>query len=200
MDQQDKSVIDDLFGKLRQAEGKTGPRDPEAEMLIAEHIKSQPGAPYYMAQALVVQQDALANAQSRIQQLEQELTERPQGGGFLAGLFGGGEEQPSPQRRNVPAHAGRYRQQAQAGPWGGGGGGGFLAGAMQTALGVAGGVMIANAITGMFAADEAAAAELPPEDMAPEDMAAEDAGWDEPAADDFGGDDFDISGGAFDEF
>lgn len=195
MDQQDKSVIEDLFGKLRQAEGKTGPRDPEAEALIAEHIKNQPGAPYYMAQALVVQQDALANAQSRVQQLEQELTQRPQGGGFLAGLFGGGEQAPAP-RRNVPAHAGRYRQQAQGGPWGGGGGGGFLAGAMQTALGVAGGVMIANALTGMLTADEAAAAELPPEDMA----AGDDAGWEEPAADEFGGDDFDISGGAFDEF
>lgn len=40
-----------------------------------------------------------------------------------------------------------------------GGGGGFLAGAAQTAMGVAGGVLLGNAIAGMFAGNEAQAAQ-----------------------------------------
>jgi hypothetical protein len=39
------------------------------------------------------------------------------------------------------------------------GGGGFLAGAAQTAMGVAGGLLLGNAIAGMFSGDEAQAAE-----------------------------------------
>ncbi|WP_287173880.1 DUF2076 family protein [Mesorhizobium sp.] len=39
-------------------------------------------------------------------------------------------------------------------------GGGFLAGAAQTAMGVAGGVLLGNAITGMFGGSQAQATEL----------------------------------------
>lgn len=41
-------------------------------------------------------------------------------------------------------------------PWGARPGGGFLAGAMQTALGVAGGVLVADALTSAFAGGEEA--------------------------------------------
>jgi hypothetical protein len=43
-------------------------------------------------------------------------------------------------------------------------GGGFLAGAAQTAMGVAGGLLIGNMIMGAFEGDEAAAEEAPIED------------------------------------
>ncbi|MCB1715268.1 MAG: hypothetical protein KDK05_09045, partial [Candidatus Competibacteraceae bacterium] len=65
--------------------------------------------------------------------------------------------------------------------------GSFLGGAMQTAMGVAGGVMLANAVTGMFA-DEAEAAPAPAEEPAPE----EDPGMAMDGGDDWGSDmDFD---------
>ena len=52
-------------------------------------------------------------------------------------------------------------------------GGGFLAGAAQTAVGVAGGVLLGNAIAGMFAGPaEAGEPEM-------EDAMADDGGWDE---------------------
>lgn len=83
----------------------------------------------------------------------------------------------------------------------GGGGGGFLAGAAQTAMGVAGGVLLGSAIAGMFGGSEAKAAEAPAEEPAaadePVDTGAEDAG----AVDDggfFGGGDW--FGGGGDEF
>jgi uncharacterized protein len=178
MDQNERRIIDDLFTRLGEAERRAGPRDAEAERLIERHLGSQPAAPYYMAQAIVVQQDALANAQARIEQLEREATERPAGGGFLGGLFGGEREPAQPRQR-------------RSGPWSQpyGQGGGFLAGAAQTAMGVAGGVLIANAIADLLGPEEAAAAEPAPQE---DPAAGEDLSADDPLSDagDIGFDEF----------
>lgn len=188
MDQNESRMIAGLFGKLRQAEQAAGPRDAEAEQLIGESVARQPAAPYYMAQVILVQEQALEGAQARIQQLESELASRPAGGGgFLSGLFGGGQTASRPQQPPAaqahPAQQARgpFGQTQTGSPWGGrpAGGGGFLAGAAQTAMGVAGGMLLGNMIAGMFAGD-AQAAEPAPEEPAP---AEEDFG-----AGDFGGD------------
>jgi hypothetical protein len=152
MDTNDRQAIAGLFDKLANVERQAPARDTEAEHLIADAIARQPGAPYYMAQTVVVQEHALNAAQHRIDQLEGELAEArraPQGGGFLAGLFGGGAapRRPAPAARPMPSGA----------P------GGFLAGAAQTAMGVAGGMLLANAVAGMFAGS-AQAAEPPAEE------------------------------------
>jgi uncharacterized protein len=152
MDQNERRIIDDLFERLRKAEEQAGPRDPEAEALIARHVAAQPAAPYYMAQAIVVQQDALGRAQARIEDLERRLAER-RPGGFLGGLFGAGEEADA-----AAAPAGSDQGSQGFGRYQRAGGGGFLAGAMQTALGVAGGFLIADAISGLLSPDAAAAA------------------------------------------
>ena len=66
-------------------------------------------------------------------------------------------------------------------------GGGFMAGAMQTAVGVAGGMLLANAVGGLFAGDaEAAPAEAAAAPEAAPEMPPE-APMDEPAADEGGG-------------
>ena len=124
----------------------------------------------------------LAKAQARIEDLERELGERPAGGGFLGGLFGGERE---------PAQAHQRRSRFGQGPWSQAHaqGGGFLAGAAQTAVGVAGGVLIANAIADLLGPDDAAAAEPAPQE---DPAAGEDLGADDPF-----GDAGDIS---FDEF
>lgn len=177
MDQKERQVIDDLFGKLSQAQAETAPRDQEAERLIQSHVAQQPAAPYYMAQSMLVQEHALAAAQARITQLEGELERRPAGssGSFLSGLFGGGGG-------SVP----RARAAMANGPFQGvrPGGGGFLSGALQTAMGVAGGVLIGNMLMDAFSADPVAAAEGFVEDQAgelmpEEEFAADDMGWDE---------------------
>jgi hypothetical protein len=166
MDQNERRIIDDLFEKLGRVEKDAPPRDPEAEALIRRHLGRQPAAPYYMAQAIVVQEQALANLQARVEELERRLAARASGSGFLSGLFGGDEEATRPEPSPARGAAGHPAIQRPAG-------GGFLAGAMQTALGVAGGVLIADAIASAFAPEEAAAGTL-----------AEDAGSEEPAAQD----------------
>jgi uncharacterized protein len=162
MDTNDRQAIAGLFDKLSQVERQMPTRDAEAERFIGEAIARQPGAPYYMAQTVVVQEHALNAAQSRIEQLEAELSDarrNAQGGGFFSGLFGGGA---APRR---PAAAAQPMPQGAPG--------GFLSGAAQTAMGVAGGMLLANAIGGMFAG-EAQAAEAPAEDHDTGDAGLED--------------------------
>ncbi|WP_145105823.1 DUF2076 domain-containing protein [Cereibacter sediminicola] len=162
MDHNDRQAIEGLFHKLATVEQSAPARDAEAEAFISQRINRQPGAPYFMAQTIVVQEQALEQAQARIEQLEAQVRQGggAQQGGFFGKLFGGPSAPAAPRRPVAPP--------AQAA------GGGFLAGAAQTAMGVAGGMMLANAIGGMFAG-EAEAGELP----------AEDPGFDEGGFDDF---------------
>lgn len=201
MDQNDRHAIEGLFGKLSKVERQAGPRDGEAEGFIRERIAAQPGAPYFMAQTIVVQEQALDSAQRRIEELEYELASRPQqaasSGGLLSSLFGGSTRpapQASPRRPAPPAGIGGPTSApapAPSGPWGQQpafgqqsarpAGGGFLAGAAQTAMGVAGGVLLGNAIAGMFAGDTANAAPQPAAEPAPaeEEADAGDEGMDD---------------------
>ena len=176
MDQQDRQAIEQLFGKIGQVERQSTPPDAQAAEFIRSRITQQPNAPYYMAQTIVVQEQALSAAQGRIQQLEQELASRPAGGGgFLSGLFGG---QPRPQPQ--PIHGMPPHGAPGMGGMAPRGGGGFLAGAAQTAMGVAGGVLIGNMIASAFSgggeANAADASQAEPQQAAAEDFG--DAGGD----------------------
>lgn len=157
MNQQEKDVIAGIFDRLRQAENQ--PRDAEAEKFIADQVKAQPYAPYVMAQAIHVQEAALTNLQQQLEQMQAEverLKSQPAQGGFLSGLFGGGTrpaQQPAQQpMQQAPAPWQQPQPASQAGPWGArpSGGGGFLATAASTAMGVAGGMLLANAISSAF--------------------------------------------------
>ncbi|MFZ1428257.1 MAG: DUF2076 family protein, partial [Geminicoccaceae bacterium] len=70
MDQNERKAVDELFGKLRQVDSQAPQRDAEAEAHIQQQVASLPAAPYYMAQAILVQEHALASMQSRVQELE----------------------------------------------------------------------------------------------------------------------------------
>ncbi|MFZ1430895.1 MAG: DUF2076 family protein, partial [Geminicoccaceae bacterium] len=79
---------------------------------------------------------------------------------------------------------------APGSPWSRPAGGGFLAGAMQTAMGVAGGMLVADAISSVFHSGTAEAVELVPEPVPepePEPTNADEPA-DDPSYDDFGGD------------
>lgn len=194
MDTNDKQAIEGLFTKLGDVERTAGPRDAEAEGFIADRLRQQPGAPYYMAQTIVMQEMALEAAQREIEELRRQPTATAQeSGGLLSRLFGGGQSpQPraptAPMSRTPAATSGPWNGQSQGAQPGqmqqGRSGGGFMAGAAQTAMGVAGGVLLGNAIGGMFGGNEAQAAEpTPAEPHAEPDNAAAD----EPAADEGGG-------------
>lgn len=172
--QDDRDAIESLFERLAKAEATGGPRDTEAEALIRQRIARQPAAPYYLAQTVVVQQQALNEAERKIADLEARL-----GDSDRRPVRRGG-----PWDRPEPAYGQGY------------GGGGFLAGAAQTALGVAGGVLLGSMIGSIFSAGSAQAAEAP-SDQGQDSSNDSDSGNDSGGGgDDFGG--FDGGDGGFD--
>ena len=179
MTREDRTAIDGLFQRLDEAERRGGPRDVEAEAHIHRKIAEHPSAPYYLAQTVVVQQEALKEAERRIEALERNGRQV--------------EQRRGPWDRE-PAYDDR-RQNA-----GGFGGGGFLAGAAQTALGVAGGVMLGSLIGSIFTSGAANASEFDNstanDSSTDTNDAGNDAGGDGGGSDGFDGGGFD--GGGFD--
>ncbi|PRN05302.1 MULTISPECIES: DUF2076 domain-containing protein [unclassified Pseudomonas] len=185
MNTEEQTLIDGLFGRIKQAEDPSQPRDAQAQACIEQHLRQQPAAPYYMAQAILVQEAAIKRLDEQNKQLEAELKQaRAQaeaaqasssaqstgGGGFLSSIFGSGGRNAAPvaqpqQRPSAPpvASGGGWREpsapgfsqpQAQQPGFGAAparsGASSFLGGAMQTAAGVAGGVLLAQGISSLF--------------------------------------------------
>jgi hypothetical protein len=146
---------------------------PYAPYLLAQTVIVQD-------QALRAANDRLQQLEGQVRDLQQQASQPQQGGGgFLGGLgslFGGGNP-PPPVRSPAPSSGWQsppqqgggwqqppqqnYGQQPyggpQPGPWGsqpggpmGNQGGGFLKGALGAAAGVAGGVLLADSIKGLF--------------------------------------------------
>ncbi|WFO52199.1 DUF2076 domain-containing protein [Aeromonas veronii] len=139
MQQQEQGLIDGLFDRLKQAQAGDSKRDQQADQLIRQHLAQQPDAPYYMTQALLIQQAALTRLNERVKELEASQSSSS-GGSFLSGLFGG-ESTPPPRFTPPPATAPAQPTSRTSS---------FLGGALQTAAGVAGGVMLADMIGGLF--------------------------------------------------
>lgn len=149
MDKSDREAIDDLFDKVAKAERQGGDRDPEAEAHIRSKLDEHPAAPYYMGQAIVMLEEALGRSNDRIAQLEEELQKRP-AGGFLSGIFGGGDSTvPPPTQRH--AHDGRSPSDQV------GRGGGFLGSAAGTGMAMIGGAMLGYGLASGFGNDAEAA-------------------------------------------
>ena len=178
MNSEEQTLIDGLFSRLQQAETDSAPRDAQAEARIKEHMTRQPAAGYYMTQSILVQEHALKSldAQNKhqaqqIQQLQDELQRAKSAqpapassGGFLSSIFGGGGSRDQQPAQSAPPSSGggwreparpgfsqpapqqNYQQPAPAAPVGSG----FLGGAMKTAAGVAGGVLLAEGISSLF--------------------------------------------------
>ncbi|WFU07782.1 DUF2076 domain-containing protein [Rhizobium sp. CB3090] len=184
MSPEERQLLASLFDRVRATSSTQ--RDADAETFINQSVRDQPYAPYFLAQAVLMQEQGMKAAADRIQQLEARVREleqqgadnhpQAQSGGFLGGLgslFGGGQQQPQrgpgPQAGN-PQQQGRLyddyaRNAPQPGPWGGqqqpsgpwnpqagapSAGGSFLRGALGTAAGVAGGVMLAESLSSLF--------------------------------------------------
>jgi uncharacterized protein len=187
MNTQERQIIDDLFDKLREAERQSGHREPLAEARIRARIEAQPAAPYYMAQTIVMQERALQNVQARLEEFERELANGPANRGFLSSLLGVGQSQArsdssqgyAPRTINSPSRPGALWGAPGADMAAQPGRGGFLAGAAQTAMGVAGGMLLGSMLGGTFGSAQANATQASKPGL--EATAAEESG------DDFGG-------------
>jgi hypothetical protein len=141
------------------------PVDREADALIGDLFTRMPDARYRLTQTAFVQEHALAQAQNRIKQLEYELDQAKravqaapasQSRGFLGGLFGGGQASPPPPQYQQPQYQSvppppppQYAPGYQPGMFQRSGSG-FLGSALTTAAGVAGGMVVGNALMDLF--------------------------------------------------
>src|SRR5690349_16992364 len=78
MQREEQQLIEGLFSRLKQAESQTVARDAAAEQLINQHLQAQPGAPYYMAQAILIQEAALKKLNEKVSALESQLAQQQQ--------------------------------------------------------------------------------------------------------------------------
>jgi hypothetical protein len=122
MTPQERQMIDELFDRLSKLE--SAPRDPEAMAAIAQGLRNAPNAVYALVQTVLVQDEALKRANSRIQELEAAgAGEQRQSGGFLDSMretIFGQSQQPRGSVPNVPPppshpvwNSGQVMQQAQ---------------------------------------------------------------------------------------
>lgn len=178
MTPQERQLVDELFDRLSKVEN--APRDPDAIAAISDGLRKAPGAVYALVQTVLLQDEALKRAHTRIQELEAgHAPEQAQSGGFLDTmrdtLFGGGPSRGSvpnvPPRDTRPVwNSGQAMQQTQPQPsygqpaygqgqgygqgYGappvGGGGGSFLGTAAAAAAGMVGGSLLLSSIRGMM--------------------------------------------------
>lgn len=169
-------------GSVPQTQQALPPIDRDADALIAQLFQQYPEARYRITQTAVVQEAALAEAQNRIQRLQWELEQTQhaaaqaapqQQKGFFSSLFGGGAGASQPMQRPMggtgsgygqafqptsPPPQPQYPPSYQPGMFQRGGGSGFLGSALTTAAGVAGGMVVGNALMGAFGGHGGAAA------------------------------------------
>lgn len=108
MTPQERQMIDDLFDRLAGLEN--APRDPDAATAIAQGLRKAPNAVYALVQTVLVQDEALKRANSRIQELESGGAPAQQpSGGFLDSMRDAifGQERGHGSVPNVPPPASR---------------------------------------------------------------------------------------------
>ncbi|HEY5131485.1 MAG TPA: DUF2076 domain-containing protein [Bradyrhizobium sp.] len=174
MTPQERQLVDELFDRLSKVE--SAPRDPDAVAAIAQGLRNAPNAVYALVQTVLVQDEALKRANSRIQELEAGgAPEQRQSGGFLDSMretiFGQSQPRGSvpnvrpPEIASRPVwNSGQVMQQAQSpgqydqgtygqpygAPQGSMGGGSFLGTAAAAAAGMVGGSLLLGSIRSMM--------------------------------------------------
>jgi len=174
MTPQERQLVDDLFDRLSRVEN--APRDPDAAAAMAQGLRKAPNAVYALVQTVLVQDEALKRANSRIQELEAAgAPAQNQSGGFLDSvretMFGQSQPRGSvpnvrpPEITSRPVwnsgqvmqkvqSPGQYDQAPYGQPYGAPqaapGGGSFLGTAAAAAAGMVGGSLLLGSIRSMM--------------------------------------------------
>ena len=150
----ERDLLDRFLTDLSRA--RPGPKDAEAADRIDRALRGNPDAAYVLVQHAILADQALQDAQARLDELERGGP-IPGGGSFLGRGPGPGQGYaqggypPPPGATAVPSTDGGLFGGGVPGPFSGGGGlGGFLRSAGTTAAGVAGGAFLFEGLSNMF--------------------------------------------------
>lgn len=162
MTPEERQLLTGLADRIKNAPAQQ--KDDEAAALIRDLVQVRPDTSYILAQTALMQDFALRSAQAQIADLQRQLADARQapasgGGSFLGGLFGGasssvpaagnpGNPWVRPQTAYTqpayaqPVYAAPVLQPSQTS--------GFLQSAAQTAVGVAGGMLLFQGMESLF--------------------------------------------------
>lgn len=148
MTPQERQLVADLFDRLARLEDVT--RDPDAERTIIDGLRRAPNAVYALVQTVLIQDEALRQADARIRELEGSGAAGGSGS-FLDSMRGALFGQAGERRGSVPSVRGGgdappLYQREQPGT----GGGSFLGTAAAAAASVIGGSLLLNSFRSMF--------------------------------------------------
>ncbi|NIH16669.1 MAG: DUF2076 family protein [Buchnera aphidicola (Periphyllus lyropictus)] len=163
MENKEKKLIKSLFKRLKNAEKKSSLRDEKAEKFIKECLLNQPNSVYYMIQIILVQEVAIQKLHKNIEDLEKLIEKnsfsQSNKKSFLSGLL---EKYTTPSikknsssinlKKNIPLNINRKYESSFGSDYSNiiSSGSSFLGNALQTAVGVAGGVVVGNMLTNLF--------------------------------------------------
>lgn len=155
----ERTMIEGLFARIANNQEPASKKDAEANALIVDSAHKDPGALYTLVQISLVQERALKLADARIRELESNMGNAganvPTKRSFMDGLL---PTSPWSKRTSVPSisesvpmdHPGAFPaatpQSTSAPP----AAGSFLRSAFGTAVGIAGGMMLFEAVRGLM--------------------------------------------------
>lgn len=138
----EQNLIENIFSRLR-SHGVAA-RDEEADTLISRLMRETPGAAYALVQSVLVQDQALREADRRIKTLEEQEPGNNAGYSFV----GSANRQPSNASPAGPSASASQSGYATAAP--SGETGSFMRSALQTAAGVAGGALLFEGVRSLL--------------------------------------------------
>ncbi len=150
MNPQEKVQLEQFLQQLNSTQA--GPKDSDANTLIAESVKQQPDASYLLVQRAMGLEMALQVAQKQMAEMQAQIDQANQANkpssGFLSGINSWGRAAPTPTQ-STPSNAMAARPAAgaaQQSTWGSG----MLGAIATTAVGVVAGSMLYQGIQSMM--------------------------------------------------
>ncbi|AYN24863.1 DUF2076 domain-containing protein [Buchnera aphidicola] len=164
MKDEEKSLIENLFHRLKKTEINSSERDDIADDLIQNLVKKQPYSSYYMVQTILVQETAIKKMSLKIEELKNKISvlnsdqvkKKPS---FLSSFL---RKDPSSQSESYNNNIWKKNQNtlescntnvpmsSTATTTASSNNSGFLKNALQTATGVAGGMILGNMLMNIF--------------------------------------------------
>ncbi|CAL4320753.1 DUF2076 domain-containing protein [Buchnera aphidicola] len=162
MKDEEKKLIENLFHRLKNTELKSSERDDQADVLIQSLVKKNPHSSYYMVQTMLIQETAIKKMSLQIEELKNKISilnseKLKKKTSFLSNFLKKDSVLPSSSYDNTNVWNNNQKPLQSANTnfptsstMNTTSNNGFLKNALQTATGVAGGMILGNMLMNIF--------------------------------------------------